>query len=116
MINRRQYNILSFYLTRALFLGGGLSLLVSLSRNDLLVSGIVGMLFGYFLLYLFFKKGSINNIISVFIAIGILFMNILSNQIFGSDLQLNKESNYYEYEEKNNGYSDSDCIIKPMCI
>lgn len=84
MITKRQYNILSFYLTRALFLGGGLSLLVSLSRNDLLVSGIVGMLFGYFLLYLFFKKGSINNIISVFIAIGILFMNILSNTVLTS--------------------------------
>ena len=32
------------------------------------------------------------------------FMNILSNQIFGSNLELNKDSNYYEYEEKNNAF------------
>ena len=59
MITKRQYNILSFYLTRALFLGGGLSLLVSLSKNDILISSIIGMLLGYVLLYLFFKKGVI---------------------------------------------------------
>ena len=38
------------------------------------------------------------------------FMNILSNQIFGSDLELNKESNYYEYEEKNNAF----CFTKDI--
>lgn len=84
MITKRQYNILSFYLTRALFLGGGLSLLVDLSKNDLLVSGIIGMLFGYFLLYLFVKKGSINNILSVIIAIGVLLINTLSNTVLTS--------------------------------
>ena len=31
-------------------------------------------------------------------------MNILSNQIFGTDVELNKESNYYEYEEKNEAF------------
>lgn len=84
MITKRQYNILSFYLTRALFLGGGLSLLVSLSKNDLLFSGIVGMLLGYVLLYLFFKKGRINNLVSVIIACSVLFMNALSNTVLTS--------------------------------
>ncbi len=32
------------------------------------------------------------------------FMNILSNQIFGTDIELNKESNYYEYEENNEAF------------
>ena len=38
------------------------------------------------------------------------FMNILSNQIFGTDLELNKNSNYYEYEEKNNAF----CFTKDI--
>ena len=81
MINKRQYNILSFYLTRSLFLGTGLSLLVGLSNNDILLTGFVGLLLGYFLLYLFFKKGYVNNIVNIIIAISILFINALSNTI-----------------------------------
>ena len=84
MITKRQYNILSFYLTRSLFLGGGLSLLVGLSKNDLLISGIIGLLLGYVLLYLFFKKGSINNLVSIIIASSILFINTLSNTVLTS--------------------------------
>ena len=37
-------------------------------------------------------------------------MNILSNQIFGTDIELNKDSNYYEYEEKNNAF----CFYKDI--
>ncbi|MGN1372004.1 MAG: GerAB/ArcD/ProY family transporter [Candidatus Coprovivens sp.] len=81
MINKRQYNILSFYLTRSLFLGTGLSLLVGLSNNDILITGFVGLLLGYFLLYLFFKKGYVNNIVNIIIAISVLFINTLSNTI-----------------------------------
>ena len=84
MITKRQYNILSFYLTRSLFLGTGLSLLIGLSKNDLLITGIIGMLLGYFLLYLFLKKGRINNLISVIIAISVLFINTLSNTVLTS--------------------------------
>lgn len=32
------------------------------------------------------------------------FMNILSNQIFGTDVELNTESSYYEYEENNEAF------------
>ena len=84
MITKRQYNILSFYLTRSLFLGTGLSLLVGLSKNDLLITGITGMLLGYILLYLFFKKGRINNLVSVIIAVSVLFINTLSNTVLTS--------------------------------
>lgn len=79
MITKRQYIILSFYLTRALFLGGGLSLLVGLSKNDVLVTGILGMLLGYFILFLFFKKGKVNNFFVSLIAIGVLIINTLAN-------------------------------------
>lgn len=84
MITKKQYIILSFYMTRALFLGGGLSMLVKLSGNDVLLIGILGILLGYFILYLFFKKGSINKYISVFIALSILVVNAISNAILTS--------------------------------
>lgn len=84
MITKRQYRILSFYLTRALFLGGGLSLLVGLSRNDLLLTGILGMLLGYFLLFLFFKKGKVNKLVTSLIAVSILIVNTLSNTVLTS--------------------------------
>ena len=88
MINKRQYNILSFYLTRTLFLGGGFTLLIKLGKNDLLISSILGMLFGYFLLYLFFKKGNISKIMSSIIAIAILIMGTLSNTVLTSNYLL----------------------------
>ncbi len=84
MLTKRQYNILSFYLTRSLFLGGGLSLLVGLSKNDLLVTGIVGMLLGYVLLFCFYKKGGISNILSILIACLVLFINMLANTVLTS--------------------------------
>lgn len=89
MITKRQYNILSFYLTRALFLGGGLSLLVGLSKNDILVSGILGMLLGYFLLYLLFKKGNTNILVNIVIAGCVLFFNVISSTILTSSYLLN---------------------------
>lgn len=60
MIKRRQYIFLSFYLTRSLFLGGALSLLIGISKNNLLITSILGMILGYILLYLFYKKGRVN--------------------------------------------------------
>mgnify|MGYP005611374775 CR=1 FL=1 len=47
MINKRQYIILSFFLTRALFLGGSFSLLVKLTKNSMLIAGSIGLLVGY---------------------------------------------------------------------
>lgn len=95
MITKRQYNILSFYLTRALFLGGGLSLLVGLSKNDLLITGITGMLLGYILLYLFFKKGRINNLVSVIIAVSVLFINTLSSTVLTSTYLLHSTPTFW---------------------
>lgn len=84
MITKRQYIALSFFLTRALFLGGGFSLLVGLSRNDVVFSGILGMFLGYFLLYLFFKKGQTNKLVNVIIALSVLVVNTLANTVLTS--------------------------------
>ena len=82
MINKRQYMILSFFLTRALFLGGCFSLLVNIAKNSMIISGIIGMLLGYFLLYLLYKrKYSVSNILNVFIVICILLINTLSSSM-----------------------------------
>ena len=88
MINKRQYNILSFYLTRTLFLGGGFSLLIKLGKNDLLISSIIGMFIGYFILYLFFKKGSVSKLMSVIVAVATLIMGTLANTILTSNYLL----------------------------
>lgn len=88
MINKRQYNILSFYLTRTLFLGGGFSLLLKLTRNDFLIASVLGMLLGYFLLYLFFKKNNISKFMECIVAIVILVMAMLSNTSLTSNYLL----------------------------
>lgn len=88
MITKRQYNILSFYLTRTLFLGGGFTLLIKLSLNDFLITSILGMLFGYFLLYLFFKKRNICKFISCIVAISTLVMSTLANCVLTSNYLL----------------------------
>ena len=88
MITRRQYNILSFYLTRTLFLGGGFALLIKLSLNDFLITSILGMLLGYFLLYLFFKKGNVCKCVSSIIAIATLVMGTLANCVLTSNYLL----------------------------
>ena len=88
MITKRQYNILSFYLTRTLLLGGGFSLLIKLSKNDFFIASILGMLLGYFLLYLFYKKDKINKVMCSFVAIATLIMATLSNSILTSNYLL----------------------------
>ena len=88
MINKRQYNILSFYLTRTLFLGGGFTLLIKLSKNDFLITSILGMLLGYFFLYLFFRKDYVCKFMSSIVAIVVLFMGILTNTILTSNYLL----------------------------
>ncbi|MDE5888866.1 MAG: GerAB/ArcD/ProY family transporter, partial [Bacilli bacterium] len=78
MINKRQYIILSFYLTRVLFLGIGFSILVGIGKNSLLIASILGMLLGYFLLYLFYKKGGLSKISNVLISITTLTASLLA--------------------------------------
>lgn len=79
MINKRQYIILSFFLTRVLFVGGGFSLLVGISKNNMLICSFLGMLLGYFLLYLFYKKGSVSKLLCCIIGIVILVLNTLAD-------------------------------------
>ena len=76
-MNKTEYNILSFYLTRVLFMGGGFSLLVNVCHNNLLISSFLGILLGYFLLFLIYKKGNINKIMKIIISLVILIINII---------------------------------------
>ena len=90
MINKRQYIILSFFLTRVLFIGGGFSLLIDISKNNFLFVCLLGTLLGYFLLYLIYKKGSINKLLCILISISILLLNFLvNNTLTGTYLLLN---------------------------
>ncbi len=88
MINKRQYNILSFYLTRTLFLGSGFTLLIKLTKNDFLIASVLGMLLGYFLLFLFFKKDNVSRFMSSIVAIVTLIIGILSNTVLTSNYLL----------------------------
>lgn len=90
MINKYYYIILSFFLTRVLFLGGGYTVLLNIGKNSSILCGILGMLLGYFILYLLYKKKQINEMVCVLISIGVLLINILSNTILTSTYLLYK--------------------------
>ena len=46
MITKKQYQILSFFLTRSLFFGLGITKIFNLSKNDAWISGILGTVLG----------------------------------------------------------------------
>ena len=80
MVRKIYYIVVSFFLTRVLFLGGGYSYLLEIGKNNSILCGLLGMLLGYFILYLFYKRG-INKYVCIFISISVLLVNILSNTI-----------------------------------
>ena len=51
-MTNRQHLALSFFLSRALFLGGGLANIISLSKQDCWISAIFGILIGIMFIYL----------------------------------------------------------------
>jgi len=83
-ISQRQYMILSFFLSRALFVGGGISYLVEICQERLVLVGILGTLLGYFILYLFYQKGSIPKYMEILVSISILLVTILANTVLTS--------------------------------
>ncbi len=88
MINKKQYIFLSLYLTRSLFFGGALAVLLGISKNCLLISGILGTILGCVILYLFYKKNGINKYLRMAIAIICLFIMVLSNTTLTSNYLL----------------------------
>lgn len=78
-INKRQYIILSFYLTRVLFLGIGFSVMVGIGRNTLLIASFLGMMLGYFILYLFSKKRRVSRISNVLLSVTTLTAGLLAS-------------------------------------
>ena len=57
MITKRQYQILSFFLTRSLFFGLGITKIFNQSRNDAWISGILGTILGLILIsFIYYLK------------------------------------------------------------
>ena len=62
MITKRQYKVLSFFLTRSLFFGLGVSKIINFSLNDAWISAIIGSILGTILLsVIYYLKNSIIN-------------------------------------------------------
>ncbi len=78
MIKRYQYTIFSYYLTRTLFFGGMFHLLIETCKNDTLFISFMGMLLGYFFLYLLYKNKFIHSFMIGMISVIILFLCICS--------------------------------------
>ena len=85
MITKKQYKLLSFFLSRAYFLGTGFSLLLSLTKTDTIIAFILGILLGYIFILLFYnlysKDNKINSII-LKVALTIFIIFTLNDSIF----------------------------------
>ena len=90
MIKKGQYTVLSFFLTRSLFMIGIYSLLINLTQTKVLLVCFLGMLLGYFLLYLLFKKDKINKYVLCLISITILIISITANSVLNNTYLLFK--------------------------
>ena len=93
-MNKLEYNVLSFYLTRVLFIGSGFSLMVNVAKNNAIICSFLGMILGYFLLYLAYRKKGINKICNVFISLIVLLISTLGVSILTNSFYLN---NYFIY-------------------
>lgn len=70
MITKRQYKILSFFLTRSLFFGLGITKIFHLSKNDAWISGIIGTLIGLGIISLIYYLKKDNSNFSQFLKHG----------------------------------------------
>ena len=55
MITKRQYKFLSFFLTRGLFLGTGISLMLNASGPDTLIASILGIILGFIFITIYYQ-------------------------------------------------------------
>ena len=55
MITKRQYKFLSFFLTRGLFLGTGISLMLNTSGPDTLIASILGIILGFIFITIYYQ-------------------------------------------------------------
>ena len=90
MIKKGQYTVLSFFLTRSLFMIGIYSLLINTAESNVLLVCFLGMLLGLLLLFLVFKKDKINKYILTIISIIILIITITANSVLNSTYLLFK--------------------------
>lgn len=88
MILKKQYCILSFYLTRTLFLAGAFHLLCKIGKNDVILGSTLGMLLGYFILFLFYRHGNVSKSLKVCISIFIVLLSFLSSTLLTNSFLL----------------------------
>lgn len=90
MIKKGQYTVLSFFLTRSLFMIGIYSLLINITQSNTLLVCFLGMLLGYLILFLIFKKGKINKYVLILTSITILIICITANSVLNNTYLLFK--------------------------
>lgn len=93
-MNKMEYKVLSFYLTRALFIGNGFSMMVSVAKNNAIICGFLGMLLGYFLLYLAYRKNKINKFCNILISIVVLVILTLGVTVLANTYLLFKTPSF----------------------
>ena len=86
MITKRQYQILSFFLTRGLFLGTGISVMLNSSGPDTLIASILGIIIGFIFVSIYYqiyqKKNPLKlNIINKILLFGLIII-ILNDGLF----------------------------------
>ena len=90
MIKKTGYIILSFFLTRVLFVGNSFNTIINLSKNSILISSFIGMILGIIILFLFYKKNTINKYINIILSTTILIIISISNISLTSSYLLNQ--------------------------
>ena len=75
-MTRKEYNVLSFYLTRLLFIGSGFPIMIDIAKNNSILCGILGLILGYFILFIA-HKGRISNIVNLFICLIVILIGVL---------------------------------------
>lgn len=82
-MTKKEYNVLSFYLTRLLFIGSGFPIMIDICKNNSILCSIFGLILGYIILFFAYKR-KVCNVVNFFISlivilIGVLGVTTLSN-------------------------------------
>ena len=78
-IGNKEYSSILFFLSETLFLGVGLSEILNLSRNDAIISSILGIILSFLFLYLILKFNDYKKELNIFEKIDYLFGKVFGN-------------------------------------
>lgn len=80
-IGNKEYASILFFISETMFLGVGLSEILNKSKNDALISGIIGIILSFIFLYLILKFNDYKKELNIFGKIDSLFGKVLGNII-----------------------------------